>query len=454
MELPSNVLYLVNQISGYSKNTVRLQTLNTQEIGPLSGASQLRLSLPVNSIVNMESLSMVATFQSKGVAESAANANDKVYALCPKGGLHALIDRLTFSAGGIALDNGTTPYNLIHEVKTNTETTINKQMSDNRVLNNADISAFDTATPSAWETANNGQEKTLILNRFHGFSACSPCYLDLNLLPEIYLTIQTTDSSIIPVQFQGSVLGAAANNVNPNFNGTECSWKLTNIYFTIEVVSFASGMLDAMNERLMNEKGSLDIVYPQYQMFSTDLSGSGGTIRGSVSTMSLDRVYAFARNSATVANGAPYSPYFTQQHPVKCEDNTSFAFQNAATNFISDGLTDWSFKINNAPYPLYKPTPLEAYNYVVNGNHRSYMDCKGSLIGSQKTWLNNCWTAMVNLCHSDDITLISGLDLRSINSQIAFEGTGSAGAARQLFMLTQQSSIARVGGGRALAVVA
>ena len=68
MELPSNVLYLVNQIAGYSKNTVRLQTLNTQEIGPLSGASQLRLSLPVNTIVNMESLSMVSTFQATGVA--------------------------------------------------------------------------------------------------------------------------------------------------------------------------------------------------------------------------------------------------------------------------------------------------------------------------------------------------------------------------------------------------
>jgi len=454
MELPSNVLYLVNQISGYSKNTVRLQTLNTQEIGPLSGASQLRLSLPVNSIVNMQSLSMVSTFQAKGVADSTGSRKDTVYALCPKGGLHALIDRLSFSAGGIALDNGTTPYNLIHEVKTNTETTINKQMSDNRVLNNADINPFDATNATAWETANHGQEKTLILNNFHGFTDCAPAYLDLNLLPEIYMTLQTTDSSILPVQFEGATLGNGAVVANPNFNGTQCGWKLSNIYFTIEVVSFASGMLDAMNERLMNEKGSLDIVYPQYQMFSTDLSGSGGTIRGSVSTMSLDRVYAFARNSATVANGAPYEPYFTQQQPVKCEDNTSFAFQNAATNFISDGLTQWSFKINNAPVPLYKPTPLEAYNYIVNGNSRSYMNCKGSLIGSQKTWLNNCWTAMVNLCHSDDMTLISGLDLRSINSQIAFEGTGATGSARQLFMMTQQSSIARVAGGRAVAVVA
>ena len=243
-------------------------------------------------------------------------------------------------------------------------------------------------------------------------------------------------------------------NTNPNFGGTQCSWKLTNIYFTIEVVSFASGMLDAMNERLMNEKGSLDVVYPQYQLFSTDLSGSGGTIRGSVSTMSLDRVYAFARNSATVANSGPYEPYFTQQAPIKCEDNTSFAFNNAATNFVSNGLTDWSFKINNSPYPLYKPTPIEAYNYIVCGNDRTYSKEKGSLIGSQSTWLNNCFTAMVKLCHSDDISLISGLDLRSINSQIAFEGTGATGTARQLFMMTQQSSIARIGGGRAVAIVA
>ena len=122
---------------------------------------------------------MVATFQAKGVADSSGSADNVVYALCPKGGLHALIDRLTFSAGGIALDNGTTPYNLIHEIKTNTESTINKQMSDNRVLNNADINQFDTANPSAWETANHGQEKTLILNRFHGFTNCSPSYLCL-----------------------------------------------------------------------------------------------------------------------------------------------------------------------------------------------------------------------------------------------------------------------------------
>jgi len=119
--LPSNVLYYVNQIAGYSKNTTRLQNLNAETAGPGAGSSQTTVTMPTNSIINLKSLALHCKFSGKGVPALSGDANNKrIYALCPRGGVSALVQKLSWSAGGIALDNGPSPYSVIHAVKNTT----------------------------------------------------------------------------------------------------------------------------------------------------------------------------------------------------------------------------------------------------------------------------------------------------------------------------------------------
>ncbi|EGB02915.1 hypothetical protein AURANDRAFT_68452, partial [Aureococcus anophagefferens] len=290
------------------------------------------------------------------IGPSDASGSDRVFALIPKNGFASVIDRLTFSAGGIALDSGFSGYNVVSTMKENIEKSAAKYMSDDKVLNQSILESIDET--GTYEAANFGQQKQLILANFLGFSGCEPTFLDLNRLPEVFLTIQVTSPSVLPVQYEGAVLGGAAVNANPNFSGNGCSYTIDNIFFTIEVISIGNGLYDALTSRLLEEKGSLDVPYKNFNTFTTDQSSAGGSIRGSVSTMSLDKVFAFQRNSGEKkAGGSPYEQYYIQQAPVPAVGNTTFGFTNA-------GLQDWFFQINNAPYPLYKPDTVDAYAYA------------------------------------------------------------------------------------------
>lgn len=445
--LPKDLMYIVSNVQNYSKNTVKLQTLNQSTLSS-KGATQARLALPVNAIINMKSLAMHCTMKTKGVAATSGN-NDAVYALIPKGGLNSVIDRATWSAGGVSLDNGVTPYHVVKNMKDNLELSSSRFLSDEQVLTG---SVIDPCT-AADATADNGQTKELCLSNFLGFTGCAPTYLDLNRLPECFLTIQISDASVLPIQHEGQNLGAAhSGTANPNFSGVECSFDLENIYFTCEVISFGNGIYEALTDRVLAEKGSIDIPYHQFQTFTTESSSAGSSIRGSVSTGSLNRVYALQRDVGT--SGKEYNK---QTMPVATNGGTStFAFIQTAHNFTGSGVGSYQFQVNNVPYPLYKPTKMEAFKFAVQGEGRTYDKCGGGLVSSQDMWKNNCWAASIKLNHDQELTRLSGLDLRATNAQISYSATANSETAfnRQIMMLTEQTSVLRVGAGRVVAVIA
>ena len=218
-------------------------------------------------------------------------------------------------------------------------------------------------------------------------------------------------------------------------------------------------MLEELNQRIISERGQIDVPYKQYQFFSTDIGNVGGSLRSSVSTMSLDRLYALQRNNANVSAGTPgvtFDAYTLQQPPVPCTDAVGTSHTIASNTFMSKGLANWKFQVNNSPYPLYNPSPLDAYWLVVSGAKRSQSNVHGSLVGSEDCWLNSMYTSVVTLNHSDDVRLISGMNLSSINAQISYEGTsnGTATFGRQQCIITEQTSLLRIGSSRSISVIA
>ena len=457
--LPASLLYYTQTLSNFTRNTVKLNTLNQTRLAS-NGATQLRLALPVNAVANLKSLSLVCTVATTGFPASTGE-DDAVFALIPRNGPSALIDRLTFSSGGISLDNSSTPYHVVHAIKQNLKKGTQKYMSDDKVLSQSIIEPIDLTSNRAIN--NYGQEKSFIVNNFCGFTE-GQTYLDLNLVPEIFLTMQIGDKSLIPVQYKHSELGERTPSVgskNPNFTGTQCEFEMKDIYFTLEVIQIGSGLYSAMTQRLMQERGSIDVCYPQYQMFSQEQSSSGGTVRGSVSCMSLDKIYGFQRNTSTATDAggaAPYDPYWMQQPPIPVKGSTSYGFNNAADNFISEGIASWQTQINNSPMPTFKASRLEAFNFAVNADDRSYSDSRGGLVSSQEMWMDNCWCAVQRLCFDENRNLISGLNLSSINSTINFtsyaDGVPENSWTRQGMLMTEQTSLLRIGASRAIACVA
>lgn len=454
MSVPDSLRYYMSTLTGYSRNTVLLNTLNQNRLGTNSAPSLARVSLPVNAIVNMKSISCHAKAKTFGVSRTAGNA-DAVVALLPTRGIASLIDRCSVSMGGVSLDNSSSNYNLIYASKQNVENSADNYLSDKRVLA---VSTLEQ--PATIDATTFGQEKDLIQNNWLGFTSESePTFFDTSLVPETFITLQVSDGSPLPVFYEGTTLGAQPAQANPNFSGSECKYELDEIYFTCEVVSIGSGMYSQLQADRIAERGSLDVPYKTYQLFSTELSSAAGSIRGSVSTMSLNKLSAFQRNTVARDNATvpvPVAdPWYQQQAPLQCADSMSFAYHGANENFMSSGVKDWEMRVNNAPLPSYRASPLEAFNFAVCANERACDKQKGCLVGSQSMWLNNCWSPVVQLNHNDDVRLASGMDLRSINSQLVFNtsGTGANQTARQVFLLAECQSVVRVGANRAIAVI-
>lgn len=445
--LPQSLLYFTSQIANFTRNTVRVNSLNQNSLSS-NGVSQIRLAMPVNAVLNMKSLSMHGT-----VSTSNMGGTPNAAALIPKGGIGALLDRVTWSAGGIALDNGPVPYHVIAAVKENLEKGNDKSRSDDRVLQQSEI---EDRTKHPNPVANsNGQTKDLIQNNFLGFTECHPAYLDMSLLPECFCTIQCAPASVCPVQSLTAALGEPLSGTPPALAGTP-QYSIDNIFFTVEVCQIGSGMYDALTQRLLAERGSIDVPYPQYQVFASSTPAqSVSDIRGSVSCMSLDRVYAVARDNGT------NTAWSKSQVPVRCENAVGNCFQQKAINFAAYDTQDWAFSLNNAPMPMYRADRVDAYNYAVCAEDRTYSKNRGSQVSSQEEWLNNKWCATQRFCLDNDPTRLSGVNLSSINAQIVYNPQGGHASTPampdgglQMMLITKQTSVLRIGQSRACAVVA
>lgn len=443
-QLPSSLLFFTTQIANFTRNTVKVNSLNQTTLSS-DGVTQIRLALPVNALLNMKSLSMhgdVST-QNKG------SGTDHV--LIPKGGIGAMLDRVTWAAGGISLDNGPVPYHVIQAVKENLEKGTQKHLSDDRVLAQAQIEDRTVSVNPA--AGSQGQVKALVQNNFLGFTECHPTYLDMSLLPECFCTIQAAPAWVLPVQPADGNLGE-----DPDGNNLNAQYSIDNIFFTVEVCQMGSGMYDALVQRRLMEQGSLDVPYPQYQVFSRTTEGGVQDIRGSVSCMSLDRIYATSRARNYTQSAAP----------VRCEDAIGSAFQQRAVNFAAYDTAEWQFQLNNAPLPMYRATSIDAYNYAVCAEDRTYSEHRGSLVSSQGEWFNNKWVATQRLSLDNSPTRLSGTNLSSINAQVVYSPVGGRAnptpalppggegnvAGLEMMLITKQTSILRIGQSRACAVVA
>lgn len=441
--LPDSLLYYTQSISNYTTNTVKLNPLGADTIQS-DGNTQLRVALPVNSVVNVASISLHCTVSTRGgQAESAAGAGDALYTIIPKGGISSLLNRVSVSCGGIALDNGFTPYYLVKANKDNLKRGQAKYTSDDAVLSQAFLEkATEWPNPDA---AAYGMQKQLVQNNFLGLFECEPSLLDFSLLPETYITIFAASGNVLPIWQQGTALGGGARAYTGNAQFT-----MSNIYFTAEVCSIGSGLYDQLTQRILQSAGFIDVPYKNYNCFSTTVANGNLGITGSVSTMCLDRISTVARQ--------PDPGAAANRRPVLCEGSTTFSHQQSAINFDMNSDKDLSFqyRINNAPNPLYTAPSIDAFNMVVVGDDRAHSNQRGGLVSSLKMWRNNCFSPTVRLCFDESVRRLSGLNVAAINCQIAYQPSGGTGAAssRELVMITEQTSILRISQGRAIAVVA
>lgn len=465
--IPESLQYFAERMAGLSRNTVAIQSQSGTTLAT-NGNRIIRFSFPNSSIVDLQSFAIEADCKTTSVP-SAGAANSEVGGLIPAGGLRAMLERVSFSCGGVSLTNDVAPLGVIARMKDNLGASIDKSLSDKRVLESEQI---ETLLPAAIGTGT-PQERKCVATDILGFCQAAPRYFDCSLAPQIYVQCTLAGDENVPVQFQDGAatwhpLGTNRND-NTDFNqgqGTRCQFTAENIKASIDVVSLATGMYQQMVQDLMAERGSLVVAYPAYNTFQA-AGTAAATVRGSLSTSNLHKLYAVARVSETVAaatfQGQPLKAqdfsYTRQQAPIAMSDDSiGNQFMQASHCFTGRGLTQWRMRVNNAPFPLFDPDPLQSYVQAAGAEDRLGDRQKGSLVTSQADWYGHKFAYVNRFSLDNDIRRLSGLDCSSINAALSLtsqsDGAANLGAATRDYLLVAEStSRLMIGPGRAVSVV-
>jgi hypothetical protein len=183
-----------------------------------------------------------------------------------------------------------------------------------------------------------------------------------------------------------------------------------------------------------------------YSFSSGALSTSSGSVRFSLSSQSLDHIFA-----TFVENSTPNVPNYTT-------GTSTFFRRNTGLDRTNAGNLTWQYSVNNVRYPQ---APINgAYSFVSLLNTLNLSEAveggMNSRLNSMDNWMGHFWVAAQRFVHDSDEAerTVMGVDSRGSVSQMEFLYNGVASPTTKtalVFALT--TAVARIGAGRMLDIV-
>jgi hypothetical protein len=283
--LPPSLITFADRLSGFSTNIVRLEVQGSKTVGP---NQQIRVTLPANALLNLKSfaLHMSATANITSGTGSARLPAD----------ILSMFDRIEVSIGGVQLSAGCNYTNVLNATKSALfeSKTANLLHAHGEVVRKASYAT--SLTTGASESG-----VKCIARGFHGLLDADAVF-DSSLVGDIVVTLHTASTDVVSVSSVASPDWIA----NMTSQGTAvASYTLADLYASIEVMAISDPAYSAMSQRLIQERGFLEVAYKNYH---SSVSTHNGATRFNVSTQSLDRVwFTFRQISGLGANKAAES---------------------------------------------------------------------------------------------------------------------------------------------------
>lgn len=413
MSLPSNLQFFLNRLSGYSRNTYRLTTVNNDTAAP---GGFVTVDLPNNALVDLSTLS----WHFQATTTSTASTTTRM----PRH-IESIIDSISVEVNGQLISSIPTNYNQVWNIVADT-TFGTDTMRRRQVLQNATALTALADTPVSNETNN-----PYCIQNWLGFlGSVQPQCIDTGALGNVRIRIGLAPASVL--------IRSSGTNVAPNYS-------LANMFFAIDCLSIDDGQFHASYANYLAQGGVLELPYTDIYSFSAGNVQSAGTVRFSLSTQSLDLVMAtFVEtanpNALNAATGT--STYFTRN--VGSSSGPTF---------------QWQLNVNNVYSPTYRTTASQSFAALTNALNVS-QDALGGMtpeLNSQAAWLNGFFVAAYRFCHDADADarLVSGVDSRGSVSQCFFEYSGlDVATAKLALVFAFAKSVLRVGAGRLIEKVA
>jgi len=279
MSLPLSLAYALQKVSGYNTNYFRLETTNQDTA---TNNSTITLNLPSNVLINLKSLSMHCEARANEDNITIPGGADFLRTMLPNG-IEKLISRVDITAGGVQISSGCNGYSTIATVLDNLQTTLNKEISYQRVLQNQEIEVTDL---NYYKTF-----RPFIIQEFRSFiGESAPSYLDTSLLPQIQLRFQLHGPEVLGAVQNSQGLGNALTDDGQQALISGGRFTLRKLYFTIETITFSNGVYDSAVDAKLKRDGYLEIPFKNYYSFTSSHDGMNKSTRFSLSSQSIDEI--------------------------------------------------------------------------------------------------------------------------------------------------------------------
>ena len=405
-----SLAYGLSKLNGYSTNYFRLELAN-QTTATNNGV--ITLNLPINSILNMKSLSWHLT----GSCEDLTVGGKTVSPLLPDIG--ELVQRVEIYAGGVQISSGCQNQSTIYSMKKNIYNSLDYESSYPRVLANSGL-CFN----SVGATATNLKPQKFILQNWLSFiGECEPSYIDTSLLPSVQVVLYLHGSEVLGGRTDRDTgttdadLDAAESQALIN-NGR---FNLKDMYFTCETISFNDGMYDAAVENRLKSEGFIDVPFTNYFTFTENhQNGNNASTRFSLSAQSINFLYALNRPQ-------DYRTDRVGQGYLLVPNTRGNAIITPYMKFMAGLIGTQQFNVNNLYLPNYLADTLAAYQLMCQAKDDNYSQYGGSLITSQASFFNFYYTFMLRLNMPSDMGVrsLSGFDSRGLNSSMFYQTTAT-----------------------------
>ncbi len=396
MEFPKNLQYVIKNLSGFSKSTIKLSS----DRETYNKGDNIRVKLPSNTIVDLRGFSFFA----EGTCSGASGDNNFHF---PRLGLASLIRTLNVYINNTLIeriDNYNTLYNKLYDLDGGGIDQISKrhlEVSDPSVSYKKAGAAntFDGATPVILTkngTTHTTDRKMACSNWIGFLSSAMPC-IDTNDLGSVEIEIILSDEKVLWAGASGTA-SAEPTRVSP-------SYVLKKVHFTIPKITFNDPLYYNMKASKLLSSG-LQIAYQTYICSKgSAIDRTTGNVNASFNTTSLDQLICtlspavpvvqplLLQGSNNVDDSLPFSyvsagvsglalvstkiPLFGGQSSADIFHNSAGDLYNQSLYFKSDasGLYTSQIDINNTPL---MPQPMEDYeifneNLIALGNSNQDM---------------------------------------------------------------------------------
>lgn len=431
--LPPALLNIVNRVSGYSTNHVRLEAQGSRSaIGP---NQQIRFTLPSNALINLKSFACHFT------ARASATPNTNAARLPPDA--RSMFDRVEISIGGVQLQQGSNYANVLNYAR---NVAFGKR--EDLLVGHGEMQRNNSYTDSG--TIGLVEENPLVARKFLGLLDAD-VILDSSLVGDIVVTLHTAGADVISVS--GNPTSPAA--MTSDISGASGSYQINDLFASIEVMQMGDSTFSEMNRRIIAEKGYLEIAYKNYV---SSVQNHGGASRFTVATQSLDRVWVMLRRLVDVAVGkAANGVHGTSAGSVSVDPNVQLSGEmyipSVFTSNIPTSNATYQLSLNGAMYPQFQADPQAwaeiSRNSVSDMCDEPYKYVTRPAFRTQQFVL----CARLNLPGSEKSRTISGLDTRGVSLTGQFISHNDGSNTHQSLIFAECTASLRIGPGRTIEVI-